>query len=73
MSHASATGVIEGNTITLDSPIPPLDGKRVRVTIEPVEPAESVVEAEEQAQLWKLWVANGPDGPIERDSALDFP
>lgn len=73
MSHASAMGVIEGNTITLDSPIPPLDGKRVRVTIEPVEPAESVVEAEEQAQLWKLWVANGPDGPIEQDSGLDFP
>ncbi len=73
MSHTSTTGIIEGTTITLDAPIPALDGKRVRVTVENVEAVDAVLEADEHAQLWKQWAANGPDGPIEQDEGPDFP
>ena len=38
MADAALTGVLHGNTITLDSPVPPLDGRRVRVIIAPEDP-----------------------------------
>jgi len=63
------TGVLHGTTITLDTPVPPLDGHRVRVTVEPVDdldlpPADNVT-------LLREWAAHGPQGPIEDGD--DFP
>jgi len=61
------TGTLKGDTITLDHPgeqTPP-EGQRVRVTIEPVSESEQELPAEEHARLWRDWVENGPQGPIE--------
>jgi len=33
MAEAAVTGLLKGTTITLDAPVPPLDGQRVRVVI----------------------------------------
>jgi hypothetical protein len=60
----AATGLLHGNTITLDTPVPSLDGQRVTVIITPAE-EESVLSAEENARLWDEWVRRGPQGPIE--------
>ena len=66
----SITGVLHGTTITLDAPVPPLDGHRVRVI---VEAAEDDVElpAGDNVALLREWAARGPQGPIE--DAEDFP
>jgi len=72
MADASATGVLHGNTITLDAPVPPLEGRRVRVIIAP-EDRELALAAAEQAQLWDEWVRQGPKGPIEDDGEPEFP
>ena len=66
-------GQIQGNTITLEEPLPALEGKQVRVLIEPLDEAEVVLLASEQARLWKEWAANGPDGPIEDGTEPEFP
>jgi hypothetical protein len=59
------TGVVHGNTITLDSTVPPLDGRRVRVSLEPVEAVPKELPAEDQHRLLLEWAARGPQGPIE--------
>jgi hypothetical protein len=60
----SVLGVLKGNTITLDAPIPSLDGQRVTVIITPAD-EETTLSAEESARLWDEWVKHGPQGPIE--------
>ena len=67
-----ATGLVHGNTITLDAPVPPLEGKRVRVEIEPIDGVDVTVAADVLASAWDRWVASGPQGPIEDDDS-DFP
>jgi hypothetical protein len=67
------TGWLHGNTITLETTSPPLEGKRVRVKIEPAEDSEAVLSSEEQAQVWKEWVEHGPQGPIELEEEFDLP
>ena len=62
----SLTGLLQGNTITLESEIPPLEGQRVLVLVEPLE-EQQVLTAEQQAALWQEWVERGPQGPIEDD------
>lgn len=62
-------GLLRGNIITLDSAVPPLDGKRVRVLLEPVNEMESKLSAEAQRDLWRQWVEHGPQGPIEDDES----
>jgi hypothetical protein len=66
----AVTGVLHGATITLDAPLPPLDGRRVRVIIEPVDERE--LSAAENAALLREWAARGPQGPIE-DEDDNFP
>jgi hypothetical protein len=57
-----ATGVIHGQTITLDAPLPALEGRRVRVAVEPDDaPANDTVTL---AAAWAHWVQGGPQGPI---------
>jgi hypothetical protein len=66
----AVTGVLHGATITLDAPVPPLDGQRVRVVIEP-ETESRELSAEENAALLREWAKHGPQGPIDDDE--DFP
>lgn len=72
MADAAVTGLLHGKTITLDAPVPPLDGQRVRVIIAPVE-EEAALTADEQARVWSEWVKSGPQGPIEDDEEPEFP
>jgi hypothetical protein len=72
MADAAVTGVLHGKTITLDDPVPPLDGRRVRVFIAP-EDREIALAADEQARLWDDWAREGPQGPIEDDGEPEFP
>ena len=66
MADAAVTGLLQGTTITLDAPVPPLDGQRVRVIIAPAD-EDGQLTAGAQAQLWEEWVRHGPQGPIEDD------
>jgi len=60
------TGTVHGKTIELESTVPELDGKRVRVVLEAVD--EQRLTTEQQSELWKAWVARGPQGPIDDDA-----
>jgi hypothetical protein len=66
----AARGVLHGATITLDAPVPPLDGQRVRVVIEPETEHHDLTPAE-NAALLREWAKHGPQGPIDDDE--DFP
>jgi hypothetical protein len=72
MADAAVTGVLRGNTITLDAPVPPLEGRRVRVIIAP-EDIELALPTDEQARLWDEWVRQGPQGPLEDEGEQEFP
>lgn len=70
MSHtcsmsAEVTGTVRGNTITLDEAIPPLEGRRIRVSLEPLADPDQVLTADEQARLLREWAASGPQGPLD--------
>jgi hypothetical protein len=68
------TGWVHGNTITLETaPVPPLDGKRVLVRIEPAEDPEATLTSGVQAKLWQTWAERGPQGPIEDDGEPELP
>jgi hypothetical protein len=64
------TGVLHGTTITLDAPVPPLDGHRVRVIVEADDDELELPQADNVALL-REWAARGPQGPIE--DSEDFP
>jgi hypothetical protein len=70
MADAAATGVLHGNTITLDAPVPPLDGQRARVMIA-LDDQDVVLTADEQASLLEEWAQSGPQGPLEDEP--EFP
>jgi hypothetical protein len=71
MMAAAREGTLHGNTITLDSAVPPLEGRRVRVVIEPLNEREIVLTSDKQAQLWQAWVERVPQGPIDEEP--EFP
>lgn len=73
MSALTATGLLRGSTIELDSPVPPLDGRRVRVLLESVDSTETELSSECQAQLWRDWASSGPQGPLDEEAEVDFP
>jgi hypothetical protein len=64
------TGLVHGQTIELDERVPELEGKRVRVL---VEPAEDSAAGADGATVWQEWVERGPQGPIEDDGKPGFP
>jgi len=68
----AVSGVLHGATITLDAPGPPLDGRRVRVVIEPESETRDLPPAE-NAALLREWAERGPQGPIDDDDGEDFP
>ena len=65
----SLKGHLQGNIITLDSPVPPLEGRRVHVVLEPAEESDRKLSPEEKAQLWQAWVNHGPQGPIDEEDS----
>ena len=67
--NAKVTGTVQGKTIKLDEAVPPLDGCRVRVTLEPLSAADVELTAEEQTHLLREWAARGPHGPLEAENA----
>ena len=69
----AVTGIVRGNLISLDEPLPELDGRRVRLHLEPEEQPEAVVPADEQNRFWRVWAEKGPDGPIENEEGAEFP
>jgi hypothetical protein len=66
-------GKLQGKTITLEEPVPPLDGRRVRVLLEAVEDSEVQLSDGEQEELWKAWTERGPQGPIDEAPAMELP
>ncbi len=70
---AALTGRIQGNVITLDDPVPPFEGRRVRVSVEPLSDDTRRLSDEEKAELWQSWVDHGPQGPIEDEGEPEFP
>ncbi len=71
MADAAATGVLHGNTITLDAPVPPLEGRRVRVIIA-LEERDAALAPAEQSRLRDEWAQRGQQGPIEDDGEPEF-
>jgi hypothetical protein len=65
------TGVLRGTTIELESAVPEMDGKRVRVMLETDE--EPQLSAQQQQEFWRAWVEHGPQGLIEDGPDTDFP
>jgi hypothetical protein len=67
----SNTALVHGTTIELESPVPELEGKRVRVVLEAVD--ELQISEQRQRELWQAWAARGPQGPIEDGADTEFP
>lgn len=65
---AALKGRLQGNTITLEGTVPPLEGKRVHVLVASIE-EEVALSAKDQAELWREWVLTGPQGPISDEEA----
>ena len=63
------TGTLHGNVIDLDRPVPPLDGCRVRVVLEPLPSVETALSSEEQGRLLREWAASGPQGPLDAEGS----
>ena len=61
------TGTVHGNTIDLDGPVPPLEGRRVRVILEPLPIEEANLTSEEQERMLLEWAAKGPQGPLDAE------
>jgi hypothetical protein len=68
---ASRSGIVHGKLIELDAPVPDLEGRRVIVTVEPID--EPATASGELASAWTAWVSNGPDGPIANDEEPELP
>jgi hypothetical protein len=67
----SKTGLVHGTTIELESAVPEMEGKRVRVVLEAVD--ELRVSEQRQRELWQAWADRGPQGPIEDEADTEFP
>ena len=59
-----------GKTITLDEGVPELDGKRVRMVVEPADETDVAIDA---VGLWREWLERGPQGPVEDEAEPEFP
>lgn len=68
---APLKGLVQGKTVVLDEAIPPLEGKRVRVVLEPVD--EPDLTGASNVEAWRQWLARGPQGPIEDEGEPEFP
>jgi hypothetical protein len=78
MMATSKTGLVHGTMIELDSAVPEMEGKRVRVVLEVVD--EPRISPEQQRELWQAWAERGPQDlsktgptPTFRDRARRYP
>jgi hypothetical protein len=73
MAHTTtdATGTLAGRTITLDTIVPALEGRSVRVLIEPVD-EDVQLSQQEQLDAWQQWTQR-EEGPITDDEEPEFP
>jgi hypothetical protein len=69
----SKIGQVHGNMIELESALPELEGKRVRVVVEVVDETIQLRLSDEDRQWWQEWVDHGPQGPIEDDLDAEVP
>lgn len=60
------TGVVHGNSVVLDAPVPPLEGRRVRVELEAID-GEATAPPEALRTAWQAWVVGGSQGPLDHD------
>jgi hypothetical protein len=72
MADAATKGMLRGRTVTLDEPVPGLDGRRVHVILEPADD-EVELRPDEQAAAWREWVEHGPQGPIDEGETPELP
>ncbi|HEU4582708.1 MAG TPA: hypothetical protein VFS67_30835 [Polyangiaceae bacterium] len=72
MAGAVATGILHGNTITLEAPVPAREGQGVRVVMA-LDDQELTLFSEDQARLWDEWAQSGRQGPIEDDDVPESP
>jgi hypothetical protein len=68
---APLKGLVQGKTVVLDEAIPPLEGKRVRVVLEPMD--EPDLTGASNVEAWHQWLTSGPQGPIEDEGEPEFP
>jgi hypothetical protein len=68
----AVTGRLHGNTITLEAPVPALEGQRVRVLMA-LDDQDLTLVSEDQARLWDEWAQSGRQGPIEDDDVPELP
>lgn len=68
---AAISGVVHGKVIELDEVMPGLEGRRVRVVVEPME--ETATDPVELRRTWDAWAARGVEGPIEDDGEPELP
>ena len=66
-------GIVRGTTITLDAPVPPLDGKRVVVVLALDDASDAGLAPNIQSETWRAWSERGPQGPIEDEGDAEFP
>ena len=70
--RAVATGTVRGRVITLDAPVPGLEGRRVRVLLSPADDLEAPLNLEQNEMLWTEWIERGEHGPLD-DEEGDYP
>ena len=63
----STEGVVKGQEIRLQRPLPDFEGQRVRVVVEALGDENTSVSGADNESLWRAWVAGGPQGPIQED------
>jgi len=68
----STTGLLRGTTLELEDSVPEMDGKRVRVLLEPLDD-EKRLTADEQRETWHEWIERGPQSPIEDGEDTEMP
>ncbi len=64
-------GLVQGNTVVLDELVPPLEGKRVLVVLEPVDEPE-LIGAPQNLEAWRHWLTSGPRGPSRTRASPSF-
>lgn len=69
--NTSRTGLVRGTIVELESGVPEMEGKPVRVLLEPLE--EPRLSASQWRELWQAWIQQGPQGPIEDGPDTELP
>ena len=68
---AAISGVVHGKVIELDEVMPGLEGRRVRVVVEPLD--ETATDPVELRRAWHSWAARALESPIEDDGEPELP